>query len=235
MASTARILVVDNDASTRTAVATALGGAGYDVDSVSSGAAGLAVARAACPDLVVVDLALADSNALELVRAIRGDARTGAALIVVLTAVSDEEARVAAFEAGVDDYLVKPYSTRELILRVRALSRRRTQARPSDAMHLGRLRIDVAARQAWIGSQRIALTRREFDVLQELASRPGRVQTREVLIANAWGDDVEHSRRIVDTTVKRLRRKIVAAGCEIKTLRGVGYKLVTGEDDGRRS
>lgn len=232
MAATARILVVDNDASVRTAVATALAGAGHDVESVSSGVAALAIARAVRPELVVVDLALADSNGLDFVRAMRGDAGTGAPLIVVLTAVSEEEERIAAFEAGVDDYIVKPCSTRELILRVRALSRRRTQAPPSDSMQLGALRIDVAARQAWIDGQRVDLTRREFDVLQELAARAGRVQTREVLIANAWGD-VEHSPRIVDTTVKRLRRKIVAAGCEIRTLRGVGYKLVASEEDCR--
>lgn len=225
-----RVLVVDADPAVRASLTSALAGAGHDVESASSGNAGLAIARASHPQIVIFDLALADIGGIELARTIRRDSATGAALLVVLTARTGEDERVAAFEAGVDDYVTKPHSTRELLLRVRALARRKSDAPKAHSLEVGRLRIDVAARQAWNERARVDLTRREFDVLLLLAERAGRVQTREVLIADVWGDEVNHSGRIVDTTVKRLRRKIQSAGCEIRTVRGVGYKLVG--DDG---
>lgn len=226
-----RVLVVDGDSAVRASLTSALSGAGHDVESASTGAAGLAIARASRPQIVIFDLALADIGGVELAKTIRRDIATGLPLLVVLTARGGEDDRVAAFEAGVDDYVTKPHSTRELLLRVRALSRRRSDPPKLESLKVGRLRIDVAARQAWNETARIELTRREFDVLLMLAERAGRVQTREVLIADIWGDDVAHSGRIVDTTIKRLRRKIASAGCEIKTVRGVGYKLVSSSAD----
>ena len=227
-----RVLVVDADPAVRASLTSALSTAGHDVESASSGASGLAIARASRPQVVIFDLALADIGGLDLARSIRRDITTGAPLLVVLSAQTGEEERVAAFEAGVDDYVAKPHSTRELLLRVRALSRRKSDPPKAEALEIGGLRIDVAARQAWSRDARIDLTRREFDVLILLAERAGRVQTREVLVADIWGDDVAHSGRIVDTTIKRLRRKISSAGCEIKTVRGVGYKLVSSADEG---
>lgn len=221
----ARVLVVDGDPGVRAALTTALAGEGHDVESASSGAAASAIARASAPQVVIFDTELADAPGLELVRAIRKERPMGAPVFVVLTAAASEAARVAAFEAGVDDFVVKPHSTRELLLRVRALARRRSEPPAAETLQLGRLRLDVAARQAWIDARRIELTRRELDILLRLGARIGRVQTREALIADVWGD-VAHSARIVDTTVKRVRRKIAAAGCTIKTVRGVGYKLV---------
>lgn len=222
----ARVLVVDADPAARASVTGALSGAGHDVEAASSGVAALAIARASRPQIVIFDLQLSDVGGIDLVRAFRNDPQNGAPLLVVLSSVTGEAVRVAAFEAGVDDYVTKPHSTRELLLRVRALSRRRSEPPKAEAIEVGRLRIDVAARQTWIGGRRIEMTRRELDILIRLAERAGRVQTREVLIADVWGD-VGHSARIVDTTVKRVRRKIAAAGCEIRTVRGVGYKLVT--------
>lgn len=219
----ARVLVVDADPNVRASVTNALSGAGHDVESASSTAAGVALARASRPEIVVFDLF--DGSGLDLVRAIKNESNGASPLLVVLTSATSEEQRVAAFEAGVDDYVIKPHSMRELLLRVRALARRGSAAPKAASIELARLRIDVAARQTWVDDQRIELTRRELDVLVHLATRPGRVQTREVLIAAVWGD-VEHSARVVDTTVKRVRRKIAAAGCAIKTVRGVGYKLV---------
>lgn len=227
----ARVLVVDGDPAVRASLTSALSGAGHDVESASSGTAGLALARASRPQIVIFDLALADLHGLELAKSIRRDAATGAPLLIVLSAQHGEDERVAAFEAGVDDYVAKPHSTRELLLRVRALSRRKSDPPKYESLQVGRLRIDVAARQAWNAQERMDLTRREFDVLSMLAQRAGRVQTREILIADIWGDDVAHSGRIVDTTIKRLRRKIARAECEIKTVRGVGYKLVSSVDD----
>jgi two-component system, OmpR family, phosphate regulon response regulator PhoB len=226
-----RVLVVDGDPAVRASLTSALSGAGHDVESASSGTAGLAIARASRPQVVIFDLALSDIGGLELARSIRRDITSGAPLLVVLSAQTGEDDRVAAFEAGVDDYVMKPHSTRELLLRVRALSRRKSDPPKVESLKIGGLRIDVAARQAWNEKDRVDLTRREFDVLLMLAERAGRVQTREVLVADIWGDDVSHSGRIVDTTIKRLRRKIATAGCEIKTVRGVGYKLVSSSDD----
>jgi two-component system phosphate regulon response regulator PhoB len=226
-----RVLVVDGDPAVRASLTSALSGAGHDVESASSGTAALALARASRPQIVIFDLALTDIGGLELARSIRRDVTTGAPLLVVLSAQNGEDVRVAAFEAGVDDYVAKPHSTRELLLRVRALSRRKSDPPKVESLRIGRLRIDVAARQAWNERERVDLTRREFDVLLMLAERAGRVQTREILVADIWGDDVTHSGRIVDTTIKRLRRKIASAGCEIKTVRGVGYKLVSSVDD----
>lgn len=227
-----RVLVVDGDPAVRASLTSALSGAGHDVESASSGTAGLAIARASRPQIVIFDLALADIGGLELARLIRRDVTTGAPLLVVLSAQAGEDDRVAAFEAGVDDYVSKPHSTRELLLRVRALSRRKSDPPKAESLNVGRLRIDIAARQAWNEKDRVDLTRREFDVLLMLAERAGRVQTREILVAEIWGDEVSHSARIVDTTIKRLRRKIASASCEIKTVRGVGYKLVSSSDDG---
>lgn len=224
----ARVLVVDADPTVRASVTSALASAGHDVESAASGVAGLAIARASRPQIIIFDLQLGDVGGLDLVRALKKDSSNGTPLLVVLTSVTGEAERVAAFEAGVDDYVSKPHSTRELLLRVRALSRRRSEPPKAESLHIGRLRIDVAARQAWIESTLVELTRRELDVLVVLAERAGRVQTREVLIADVWGD-VGHSARIVDTTVKRVRRKIAAAGCQIRTVRGVGYKLVLEE------
>lgn len=226
-----RVLVVDGDPAVRASLTSALAGAGHDVESASNGTAALAIARASRPQVVIFDLALNDIGGLDLARSIRRDITAGGPLLVVLSADSGEEQRVAAFEAGVDDYVAKPHSTRELLLRVRALSRRKSDPPKVDSLVIGALRIDVAARQAWNDKTRVDLTRREFDVLLMLAERAGRVQTREVLIADIWGDEVNHSGRIVDTTIKRLRRKIASAGCEIKTVRGVGYKLVSSADE----
>jgi two-component system phosphate regulon response regulator PhoB len=226
-----RVLVVDGDPAVRASLTSALSGAGHDVESASSGTAGLAIARTSRPQIVIFDLVLADIGGIELARSIRREIPTGAPLLVVLSADGTEDSRVAAFEAGVDDFVLKPHSTRELLLRVRALSRRKSDPPKVESLKIGLLRIDIAARQAWSEKDRVELTRREFDVLLMLAERAGRVQTREVLVADIWGDDVSHSGRIVDTTIKRLRRKIASAGCEIKTVRGVGYKLVSSTDD----
>lgn len=227
-----RVLVVDGDPVVRASLTSALGGAGHDVESASSGAAGLALARASRPHIVIFDLALADLDGLELVRSIRRDLKTGIPSLLVLSAQAGEAERIAAFEAGVDDYVAKPHSTRELLLRVRALSRRKTDPPRNVSLEIGQLRIDMGARQVWNAKERMDFTRRELDVLSVLAQRAGRVQTREILIADVWGDDDTHSGRVVDTTIKRLRRKLARAGCEIKTVRGVGYKLIPSGDDG---
>jgi two-component system phosphate regulon response regulator PhoB len=231
MGAMARVLVIDGDAPLRAALSGALTAAGHEVETASSGQAGLALARASTPDVVVFDLVLSDGEGIDLCRALRADPSVGRAALFVL-ASGDEERRVSAFEAGADDYLAKPHSMRELVLRVRALARRRSKPPPSEVLAVGTLRIDRAARRVDIAGRAIELTRREFDVLLYLADRMGRVQTRDALVAHVWGE-LPDSGRVVDTTIKRLRKKLAqdpsssseATAVTIRTVRGVGYKL----------
>lgn len=217
-ATVARVLVIDADASLRSAIASALTTAGHEVETVASSEAGLALARASVPDVVVFD-------DLALCEALRSDPSVGRAALCVLSEDIAEERRVAAFEAGADDYLAKPHSMRELVLRVRALARRRKRKAPvTELVTVGSLRIDREARRVDMSGVPLLLTRREFDVLFYLSERPGRVQTREILIHHVWGE-VTDSGRVVDTTIKRLRKKLGKGTPTIRTVRGVGYKL----------
>jgi len=219
-----RILVVENDAALRAELSTAFTNAGHEVESASSAQAGLAVARASHPDIIVFELRLPDMDGIELATTLRNEPGKRASLCV-LTSATDEDHRVAAFEAGVDDYVTKPHSMRELVLRMRSLSRRRTSnSDPPESVAVGGLKIDRAARRVEVQGSLIELTRREFDLLLHLAERAGRVQTRDTLVSDVWGE-IADSGRVVDTTVKRLRKKLGPKGPPIRTVRGVGYKL----------
>jgi two-component system phosphate regulon response regulator PhoB len=220
----ARVLVVEGDGSLRADLAATLTGAGHEVESASSGQAGIALARASEPDIVLFDWHLPDMNGIDLCHALRAQATRRPSLFV-LTSATAEADRIAAFEAGADDYVTKPHSMRELVLRIRALSRRRSASAPtSDTISLGTLKIDRAARRVEVAGSSVDLTRREFDLLLCLAERAGRVQTRDVLVGEVWGE-IADSGRVVDTTIKRLRKKLGGVGPSIRTVRGVGYKL----------
>lgn len=223
----ARVLVVEGDSVLRAELVASLTGAGHEVESASSGHAGIALARASGPDIVLFDLHLPDMNGLELCRTLRAPGSSRRPSLFVLSAAREEADRLAAFEAGVDDYVVKPHSMREVVLRVRALSRRRSAARAPrvELLTLGALRIDRAARRVAVEGSSVELTRREFDLLLRLAERADRVQTRDALVTEVWGE-LTDSGRVVDTTVKRLRKKLGRLGTSIKTVRGIGYKLI---------
>jgi DNA-binding response OmpR family regulator len=221
----ARVLLIDGDAAFRAELTMALAHAGHEVESAGSGVAGIALARSSHPDVVIFDLRQPDMDGIGLCEALRA-APLKRPLLCVLTSARDEADRVAAFEAGVDDYVTKPHSTRELLLRLRSLLRRRSPPHPvnQDALRVGNLTIDSAARRVDVAGRPVELTRREFDLLLYLAQRPGRVQSREALITSLW-DDITDSGRVVDTTVKRLRKKLGPKSPPIKTVRGIGYKL----------
>lgn len=223
----ARVLLVDGDAALRAELTTLLTVAGHDVEVASNAQAGVAVARASRPNVVIFDLELPDGSGTELCRTLRNDPAAGRLALMVLAKASTEDDRVAAFEAGADDFVAKPASMRELLLRVRALARRRSSNAPSptDTVVLGPLRIERAARRVDLQGKNVELTRREFDVLLHLADRAGRVQTRDALVADVWGE-VADSGRVVDTTIKRLRKKLGDDAPPIRTVRGVGYKIV---------
>jgi len=182
------------------------------------------------PDLILLDLMLPDIPGTEVCRRLRASEATSQVPIVILTAKGAEIDRVVGFEVGADDYVVKPFSIRELILRIQAVLRR---ARPSSLPTpesdqetvFGRLRVDASGHRAWVDDGEITLTALEFRLLTTLLTRRGRVQSRDTLLRDVWDMDADLATRTVDTHVKRLRSKLGPVGEYIETLRGVGYRM----------
>jgi two-component system phosphate regulon response regulator PhoB len=181
------------------------------------------------PDLILLDLMLPDMSGIEVCQKLRHSVITAGTPIIMLTAKGEEIDRVLGFEVGADDYVVKPFSVRELLLRIKAVVRRSTSPQKKQeekVMEFDCLRVDVDAHQTWIQNQEIRLTALEFRLLVTLLARKGRVQSRDTLLSHVWGIDAEVTTRTVDTHVKRLREKLGPAGKFIETLRGVGYRFV---------
>ncbi len=226
---TKRILVVDDEEDLVELVRVNLTGEGYRVESAFSGAEALAAIRAKRPDLLVLDLMLPDLSGLELCRRIRSDEGMAGLPIVMLTAKADEVDRIVGFEMGADDYVTKPFSPRELILRVRALLRRSSASTASSASVLesGCLNLDLERHRCFVSGAEVALTAKEFRLLEILMGRAGRVQTRDTLLEKVWGSDISVTTRAIDTHVKRLREKLGQDAAEmIETVRGVGYRFI---------
>lgn len=205
---------------------------GYVTRRAASGRAGLdAAALEPAPDLVLLDLMLPDIPGTEVCRQLRAAERTRTVPIIMLTARGDELDRVVGFEVGADDYVTKPFSVRELMLRVRAILRR-LSAPPEDPTRLqnGDLEIDPASHRVWVRGEEVRLTALEFRLLSTLLSRAGRVQTRDALLSDVWGMHAGLTTRTVDTHVTRLRKKLGDVGNYIETLRGVGYRFRDLED-----
>lgn len=208
---------------------------GYATCAVGTGAEALARANGANrPDLVILDLMLPDLSGLEVCRRLRAAPATRDVPVLMLTAKGEEIDRVVGFEVGADDYVVKPFSVRELGLRVRAILRRGGPAgaaggpgaeEPGGGQEFGELRVDPDAHRAWVAGREVALSALEFRLLTTFLGRKGRVQTREVLLRDVWGIDAEVTTRTVDTHVGRLRGKLGVAGDYVETLRGVGYRF----------
>ena len=178
------------------------------------------------PDLIVLDLMLPDISGTEVCRQLRQSPTTRGIPILMLTAKTDAIDRVVGFEVGADDYVTKPFSVRELVLRIKAILRRSsTQEEAAENLTVGVLRIDVDGHRVWVEDAEVVLTALEFRLLTTLIKRRGRVQTREALLEHVWEMSGDVTTRTVDTHVRRLRKKLGPASEYIETLRGVGYRF----------
>ena len=177
--------------------------------------------------LLILDLMLPDGSGLDLCRELKSDLTNESPLILILTAKDDEVDRVVGFELGADDYVTKPFSIRELILRVKAILKRGIN-KPNTVeveRKFGDLTIDVESHEVFVNNENIILTALEFRLLNQLVDRRGRVQTRDQLLSDVWGYSPEVTTRTVDTHIKRLREKLGVMGKYVQTIRGVGYKF----------
>ena len=225
------LLLVEDDAPTRRAVAAYLEKHGYRVDEAADARGALRAWEARRADLVLLDLGLPDLDGVEVVRRIRREATTP---IVILSARGEERDKVAALEAGADDYLTKPFGTEELHARIRAVLRRAAgpAADASGLLVLGPVSLDIGRREVLVGERPVELTTREYELLKVLLSQPGRVVTRQRLLRSVWGAAYAEEAHYLHVYVSRLRRKLAAAdptgaaGRIIVADPGVGYRVV---------
>jgi two-component system phosphate regulon response regulator PhoB len=227
----ARILVVEDEEDIRQILAYNLGQAGHEVLTADSGALALDLVRDEHPELVLLDLMLPDISGLEICRHLKSDPTSREIPVIMLTARSEEIDRVVGFELGADDYVVKPFSVRELALRIQAVLRRSrsvagaAEAESETELVFGRLRVDRSAHRTWVDGEEITLTPLEMKLLWTLYQRRGRVQTRGTLLDDVWEASPENNTRTVDTHIKRLREKLGLAGAYVETVRGIGYRF----------
>ena len=221
-----RILVVEDEQDLASLLEYNLKADGHEVEVARTGAAGIARHKAFKPELVLLDLMLPDIAGTEVARLIR-ETETRRTSLIIVTARGEETDRVRGLELGADDYVVKPFSVKELLLRVKAVLRRQVDA-PATAGHslsAGEIVLDVERHEVKVKGELVLLTALEFRLLKTFLERPGRVQTRETLLSDVWGIDADITTRTVDTHIKRLREKLGPAGDIVETIRGVGYKL----------
>jgi two-component system phosphate regulon response regulator PhoB len=230
----ARVLVVEDEKDLQDLVAYNLRAAGHEVLVADDAETALALADEQAPDLVLLDLMLPGTSGLEVCRQLKTQPKTKHVPVVMVTARGEEIDRVVGFELGADDYVVKPYSIRELMLRLQAILRRAQSGGSStaaDLIRFGRLSLDRNAHRVWVDSEEVGLTALEFRLLCTLFDRKNRVQSRSSLLDEVWGADEDMATRTVDTHVKRLREKLGTAGDYIETVRGVGYRFAERPDE----
>jgi two-component system phosphate regulon response regulator PhoB len=221
-----KILLVDDEPDALEVLGFKLKEAGFTPLFAKDGARAIAAARDERPALVVLDLMLPEVDGLEVCKILRRDPGTAAIPILMLTARAAEMDRVLGLELGADDYVTKPFSPRELVLRIRKLlARSKAVDEPIAVLHFGELEIDVPRHAVTIGGAPVELTATEFKLLEVLARRRGRVQTRDRLLQDVWGYDNPIDSRTVDTHMRRLREKIGVAADYLETIRGVGYRF----------
>jgi two-component system phosphate regulon response regulator PhoB len=220
------ILVIEDEKDLSELISFNLGKEGYRVITALDGTSGLESARSHAPDLIILDLMLPGINGIEICKILKTNEKTAQIPIVMLTAKGEEIDRVVGFEVGADDYMVKPFSNRELTLRVKAVLRRTEPApQPEKILRIGRITIDPTRHLVTVEGEEVVLTTTEFKLLVNLAERPGRLQSRDILLKNVWGYNYIGDTRTVDTHITRLRTKLGKEGDLIKTIRGFGYKM----------
>jgi two-component system phosphate regulon response regulator PhoB len=224
----ARVLLVDDERDLLSVLEFNLRAAGFETILATTGEEALAQVRRNLPDLVLLDLMLPDLAGTEVCRQIKADPRTKHLPVVMLTARGDEVDRVVGFELGADDYVTKPFSVRELVLRLKAILRRAPPGSRAGAPRaaVGPIRVDADAHRAWVDGVEVQLTPLEFRLLSLFMARLGRVQSRERLLEDVWDASADLETRTVDTHVKRLREKLGSGRDLLETVRGVGYRLV---------
>ena len=220
------ILIVDDEKDIVDLIEYQLRQSGFSVLSALDGPSGLELARKKRPGLVILDLMLPGMDGKDVCRALKSNPLTQSIPVLMLTAKSEEMDRVIGFELGADDYVTKPFSPRELVLRVKAILRRKEVPPEGEKLiQIGDLLIDIDRHQVSVKKNPLQLTSTEFKLLVELVSNRGRVQTRERLLDKVWGYTYEGYARTVDTHIRRLREKLGKTGDSIETLRGVGYRF----------
>jgi two-component system phosphate regulon response regulator PhoB len=199
---------------------------GYETLVLNRGDTALEALRAQPPDLVLLDLMLPGIDGLEVCRTLKRETPTASVPIIMLTAKGDEIDRIVGLELGADDYVAKPFSPREVVLRVKAVLRRGSEPEdPADELRAGALRLDIPGHRFFVDQEEVTLTATEFRLLQMLMEGAGRVLTREMLLTRGWGYSEDVDSRTVDTHVRRLRRKLAGEADRIETVIGVGYRF----------
>ncbi len=221
----ALILVIEDEQDLQQVLAYNLKQAGHEALLAGRGDEGLSLARKKRPDLVLLDLMLPDMSGKEVCKILKREPATSRVPVIMVTARGEEIDRVLGFELGADDYVVKPFSVRELLLRVHAVLRRGENPEPAASSSFGLLRIDRDAHRVFVDGQEVLLTALEFKLLVALFDAKNRVLTRSVLLDGVWGIEADITTRTVDTHIKRLRQKLGKAGEYVETIRGVGYRF----------
>jgi len=225
-----RVLIVDDDPDILHLVSYNLKQAGFEAITADTGRKALETIQRRPPDLVILDLMLPDVDGMEVCRVLRGHESSRLIPIIMLTARGEEIDRVVGFELGADDYVMKPFSPRELVLRVKSILRR-THADRTEMLRLGKIQLYPERRQCFVGKDQIALTVKEFDLLYELMRARGNVLTRENLMDQVWGYHGEATSRTLDTHVRRLREKLGSEGAYVETVRGVGFRMASPSEE----
>ena len=222
-----KILLIEDEPDIRKPLEYNIAREGYDVITAPSLSEGRNHLNSSSFSLILLDLMLPDGSGLDLCREIKSDKEKTATPIIILTAKDDEVDKVVGFELGADDYVTKPFSVRELILRIKAVLKRgeRKQENLEVQRQFGDLLIDVDSHEVFVNDQSITLTALEFKLLRQLVDRRGRVQSRDQLLSDVWGYSADVTTRTVDTHIKRLREKLGSMGKYVQTIRGVGYKF----------
>ena len=229
---TNRILIVEDEPDIRSTLEYNLHRDNYQTESVGNLLDADKILSTTNISLILLDLMLPDGSGLDLCRKLKADQSTHSIPIIILTAKDDEVDKVVGFELGADDYVTKPFSVRELILRIKAILKRKVQKPEVTEVEreFGELRIDSDSHEVFVNGEEVSLTALEFRLLKQLVDRRGRVQTRDQLLSDVWGYSADITTRTVDTHIKRLREKLGPLGKYVQTIRGVGYKFTRTSD-----